>query len=988
MLFSLSAFLLSAGISLSQCPQGTAYATGTAPGPGSNVNITTCNFAGEYNTVNGVATGNSYTVTGTGGTGNYFTIYNSALSVVAFGPSPVSFTAASSGTFYTQVNTDAACGTDATCHTVNWSNTTPPPPCPGISSPFLEDFETFAATTANGTQNCWVTTSSTGFDWNVSAAGTPSSNTGAPAAFSGTKFFYTEASGAGIGAEAFLTSPDIDLSATTSPILRYKYHMFGAQTGSLNAEVSTDGGTTWTTIQTITGQQQATQASPWLESTASLNAYSGIIKLRFRAVSNGSFEGDISLDDVEIYQPTPVELELTSLDNVPATGCGLGLESVGITITEFGSTGLVAGDTIFATYDDGTTLIEDTIILASPLTPGNTYVHTFSQLVDYSAFGTYNVTVTSFATADGSVGNDQITTTITNVPVVNTFPYFEDFESGQNGWVVDNTTNGATAGTWGFGTPAHPIMNSAASGDSAFSTGFLTGTYSANTNAWVTSPCFDMTSAVGDEQLALSVWWQSEFSWDGANITYSTDGGTTWNLLGAFGDPNNWYTDNTINGNPGGSQQGWTGREVSSNGSGGWVTAKQDIPTALFAESAVRFRVNFGSDGSVQDEGFSFDNFAIASPPVFDAFPDTISICDTILGTTTDPGLWNGYLWDSGETTRYSEINTTGIHWVEVTGPYGTCARDSFFVDTFYNAIPPGLEDLRLICYPDTTILDAGTDTINTYNYTWSTGATTSSIPVNTAGIYTITKTDITGTCSFDDTIEIVVAQVDLGPSTVGYCSGAIPTLDAGPGGVTYLWNSGQSTQTITPTMEGAYSVTVIDTNGCLLIDAINIVESTPVVDLGPNQTICVNQSTTLDAENPGASYLWSNATTGQTITVDGATAGVGTYNYSVTVTDSVGCTATDAITVTVDACAGLDELAGVEMNIYPNPSNGIFNYTMSNVSETVIMTISDLSGRVVANDMIATEKGTIDLTTYETGVYILNIQIGDASSSVRLLKQ
>ena len=204
-------------------------------------------------------------------------------------------------------------------------------------------------------------------------------------------------------------------------------------------------------------------------------------------------------------------------------------------------------------------------------------------MVDYSAFGTYNVTVTSFATADGSVGNDQITTTITNVPVVNTFPYFEDFESGQNGWVVDNTTNGATAGTWGFGTPAHPIMNSAASGDSAFSTGFLTGTYSANTNAWVTSPCFDMTSAVGDEQLALSVWWQSEFSWDGANITYSTDGGTTWNLLGAFGDPNNWYTDNTINGNPGGSQQGWTGREVSSNGSGGWVTAKQDIPTALFA---------------------------------------------------------------------------------------------------------------------------------------------------------------------------------------------------------------------------------------------------------------------------------------------------------------------------------------------------------------------------------------------------------------------
>jgi len=43
---------------------------------------------------------------------------------------------------------------------------------------------------------------------------------------------------------------------------------------------------------------------------------------------------------------------------------------------------------------------------------------------------------------------------------ITTFPYTEDFESGDGGWVADNTGNG----TWALGTPAGTIINSAASG--------------------------------------------------------------------------------------------------------------------------------------------------------------------------------------------------------------------------------------------------------------------------------------------------------------------------------------------------------------------------------------------------------------------------------------------------------------------------------------------------------------------------------------------
>ena len=133
------------------------------------------------------------------------------------------------------------------------------------------------------------------------------------------------------------------------------------------------------------------------------------------------------------------------------------------------------------------------------------------------------------------------------IPIISSLPYFENFEAGQNGWRI---TNGS-AGTWAFGTPAKSVINSAASGANCFVTGGLTGLYLDNDFSWVEGPCFDFSN-VCDPVISVRVWWNAEFSWDGMNITASTDGGTTWNIIGAFGDPLNWYLANSITGNPGG----------------------------------------------------------------------------------------------------------------------------------------------------------------------------------------------------------------------------------------------------------------------------------------------------------------------------------------------------------------------------------------------------------------------------------------------------
>ena len=84
--------------------------------------------------------------------------------------------------------------------------------------PYMEDFETFTASTVFERQNCWSATSSSTYDWNVTSNGTtPSINTGPDAANSGTNYMYIESGGAN-GDVTTLFSPIINICLLyTSP---------------------------------------------------------------------------------------------------------------------------------------------------------------------------------------------------------------------------------------------------------------------------------------------------------------------------------------------------------------------------------------------------------------------------------------------------------------------------------------------------------------------------------------------------------------------------------------------------------------------------------------------------------------------------------------------------------------------------------------------------------------------------------------------------
>ncbi|MBA3901821.1 MAG: hypothetical protein H0X62_16735, partial [Bacteroidetes bacterium] len=279
--------------------------------------------------------------------------------------------------------------------------------------------------------------------------------------------------------------------------------------------------------------------------------------------------------------------------------------------------------------------------------------------------------------------------------------------------------------------------------------------------------------------------------------------------------------------------------------------------------------------------------------PMVNLGPD-VAICAGD-NTVLDAGAgFVSYLWSTGATTQTISISSAGTYSVTVTDANGCENNDALIVSV--NPLPiVNLGPDVAICAGNSTVLDAGAGLVS---YSWSTGAATQTITVSTAGTYSVTVTDANG-CENNDALIVSVNPlpvVNLGPD-VAICAGNTAVLDAGAGFVSNSWNTGATTQTISVLAAGTYSATVIDINGCQGSDNINITVNTlPLVNVGPDQSICQGNQLTLDAGTGFNGYNWNTGASTQTLNV--STAGT----YSVIVTDSNGCQNTDQLEVTVNA--------------------------------------------------------------------------------------
>ncbi len=251
-------------------------------------------------------------------------------------------------------------------------------------------------------------------------------------------------------------------------------------------------------------------------------------------------------------------------------------------------------------------------------------------------------------------------------------------------------------------------------------------------------------------------------------------------------------------------------------------------------------------------------------------------------------------------------------------------------------------------------------------DYLWSTGDTISTVVVSQPGTYKVTITN--ASCIAVDSITIYSGTssftLNIGNDTT-VCGLGVVTLNTGGLFTSYHWSTGDTVSEIQVNTAGMYTVTVSTTDNCLLMDERQInFKGLPLVDIGSNTSICIGDSVKLDAGNGFMTYLWSDNSHTQSITI---------YNsgtYSVSVTDSSGCSGFDVVIVNsyqkAEAGFNYAQGTGLEINFTDLSQNSAQNYW-------------DFFG---INNFIADSVGNVSYTYPFAGTYTVKMIASNNCSS------
>jgi gliding motility-associated-like protein len=278
-------------------------------------------------------------------------------------------------------------------------------------------------------------------------------------------------------------------------------------------------------------------------------------------------------------------------------------------------------------------------------------------------------------------------------------------------------------------------------------------------------------------------------------------------------------------------------------------------------------------------------------------------------------------------------------------------------------------------CLGSPTQFNGGGRDPNIEFYSWNFGDGTSPTPFVTdpnaehqydaPGTYQVALT-LRNRCDIDTTLLTTVVITAPPDSSISIVGGGFPVLCDGPvtiqadaddPGLIYVWSTGDSTRQIQVNRQGIYTVTIIDGVGCTSSAGILVADNRPIVELGPDLTVCQDSPVTpLDAQNPGATYEWAvdgtTVGTNRTQAVDTSTPGV--FEYTVAVTDPItSCTIRDTVTFTINptpvftataidpsSCGAGD--GGINISI-TDPTTSLFTYSVTapstqiNVSDRTI---------------------------------------------------
>ena len=307
-----------------------------------------------------------------------------------------------------------------------------------------------------------------------------------------------------------------------------------------------------------------------------------------------------------------------------------------------------------------------------------------------------------------------------------------------------------------------------------------------------------------------------------------------------------------------------------------------------------------------------------ALPTVNGGTDQTICVGAQVALTATGANTYN---WTNGVSNGVSFAPSTTTSYV-VTGTDANSCSNNDTVVVNVNALPlVNAGNDVVICFGDSVTLSGN----GAVTYTWNNGISNgTAFAVATTTTYTVTGTDANGCINTDNVIVNVNALPNVNAGAdVTVCQNGQATVNAS-GAQTYVWtNNVQNNIPFAVPTTITLSVTGTDANGCVNTDDITITTSAlPTVNAGTNIEQCGDQNVTLNAT--GATYYtWNNGVQNGV----SFTAPFGTTSYIVTGVDTLGCSGSDIVNVTINQIPTATATAANALTLVASPSNGTFQW-------------------------------------------------------------
>jgi gliding motility-associated-like protein len=259
------------------------------------------------------------------------------------------------------------------------------------------------------------------------------------------------------------------------------------------------------------------------------------------------------------------------------------------------------------------------------------------------------------------------------------------------------------------------------------------------------------------------------------------------------------------------------------------------------------------------------------------------------------------FSWDNGATTEDISNLSAGIYTVTITDGNGCTFSNGYTILNNTGNLAESAVVYNESCGNGAGAIDLTvTGNAGTLSYLWSNGATTQDLTGLSAGLYSCTITDANGCVLVSSSYNLInESSTLLLTNTVidnEDCNNGLGSIDitiqGGTPPITYLWNTGATTEDISGLSAGTYSCTITDANGCSVSTGIlNLFNAPGTLNISTDfvtDEICGNGAGAIFVSTSGGttpiSYSWSNGSTSEDIS--SLVAGT----YTLTATDSNGC--------------------------------------------------------------------------------------------------